>query len=218
MDLELTPTELRVLGALMEKAILTPEYYPMSLNGLVNACNQKTSREPVTALEEDEVLRTLDELRERRLVLRVDQAGSRVPKFRERASQEWALSREEYALLTLLMLRGAQTPGQLRARADRLFDFADLEAVEATLQAMRERADPPLVLVQPLPHTPGIREVRWYHTLGGAAPAIESPALGSTGPVVTGPGLGERVKALESEVAELKSRLAALERSLGIGG
>jgi uncharacterized protein len=139
MEHLLSAIEARVLGSLMEKARTTPEAYPLTLNALVNACNQKTSRDPVSDYDDDEVMDALDSLRERRLVMRVDVAGSRTAKFRENASLEWQLERPEYALLATLLLRGPQTPGQLRQRSERLYPFGDLQQVTDLLAAMQQR-------------------------------------------------------------------------------
>lgn len=179
--MELSQPAIRVLGALMEKARTTPEVYPLTLNSLVHACNQKTSRDPVTDYDDDEIMAALDELREKHLAMRVDVAGSRTAKFRENATQEWELSPEEYAVLTVLLLRGAQTPGQIRQRSDRLFQFAELPQVNDRLHQMENREDEPFCLTRSLGKEPGTKEVRWLHTLGGEvlSEAVAEPETGS---------------------------------------
>lgn len=157
-----------MLGALMEKSVTTPDLYPLTLNSLTLACNQRSSRDPVTAYEEEAVLATVDGLRDLGLVFRVDVAGSRVAKFRAAVREKWALDDGEYAILTLLLLRGPQTPGQLRSRAERLYDFKDLAKVLELLESMQARADAPESLVCALPRQRGSKEVRYGHTLGGA--------------------------------------------------
>lgn len=215
MDPELTPIEMRVLGALMEKAVTTPEYYPMSLNGLTNACNQKTSRDPVTDYDEDAVQETLDGLRDRGLVLRVDVSGSRVPKFRTSIREKWELEDEEYALLAILLLRGAQTVGQLRSRAERLFAFRDISEVNETLDTMQRRDFEPLCLVRPLPLQPGSKEVRFIQTVG-EPPELLAPESGNgfsgDAPVRATIRMdgGEELTALREEVATLKEALEGL--------
>jgi uncharacterized protein YceH (UPF0502 family) len=213
--MELSAIEVRVLGSLMEKAKTTPEYYPLTLNALVNACNQKTSRDPVTDYDEDEVTTALEGLREKHLAMRVDMAGSRTAKFRENASTEWVLQREEYALLTALLLRGPQTPGQLRQRTERLYPFAELPQVSDWLHRMQERDEEPLTLVQSLGRIPGGKEVRYTHTLMPVDEAMaalehlpehrEAPAEG---------GAPSRLQKLEETVGELQERITKLEALL----
>lgn len=168
---QLSPIELRVLGVLMEKAITTPDQYPLSLNALVLGCNQKTSRDPVLELDEAIVDEALEELRDRRLVLRVDLVGSRAPKYRHRMGDAWELNAEEHALLCVFILRGPQTLGQLRQRTERMFAFRDLDHVRESVEAMMDRAAEPLKLVQALPVRPGSKELRFTHTL---APVVET--------------------------------------------
>lgn len=225
--MELSEIEARVLGALMEKARTTPDVYPLTLNSLVLACNQKTSRDPVTEFDEDEVETALDSLREKHLAMRVDMAGSRTAKFRENVASLWELEREEYALLTVLLLRGPQTPGQLRQRCERLFPFAELPQVTDWLVRMQQREDEPHTLVQSLGRAPGTKEIRYTHTLApipdhvppaepgplyadeqGPAPAVASepaPALEKE------PG---RLDRLEESVEQLEKRVAELETLL----
>ncbi len=159
--------QLRVLGSLIEKEIATPENYPLSLNALVNACNQRSSRDPVMDLTEDQVRQTVHSLEELHLVAPV--RDSRVPKYEHRARTVWSLRRDETAVLCLLMLRGPQTPGELRSRSDRLFSFEDLAAVQATLDRLAARSEAdggtgPLTTV--LARQPGSRESRFCHLIG----------------------------------------------------
>lgn len=209
MELDLSAEEQRVLGALMEKAITTPEYYPLTLNSLTLACNQKTSRDPVTDYDEDDVRAVLDDLRDRGLVLRVDVAGSRVPKFRTSVRDKWELDDAEYALLTILLLRGPQTIGQLRTRSERLYTFRDLGEVQTTLETMQARVVEPLTMVRILPLQPGSKEARFVHTLGEVAlPANEPlPPVRATLRVDGSAeleALRERVETLETELAALR--------------
>ncbi len=161
-SLYLTFEETRVVASLVEKAIVTPENYPLSLNALANACNQKTSRHPQTELSEDEVEEALDSLRFKGLVLRVDLAGSRIPRYQHKLPESIDLNKGETALLVVLMLRGPQTVGELRSRVERLHAFADLDDVEDTLTAMRQREAPLTDTIHP---SSGQKEIRHYHLL-----------------------------------------------------
>jgi uncharacterized protein YceH (UPF0502 family) len=211
MPLLLDVNEVRVLGALIEKEITTPEYYPMSLNALVNACNQKSSRDPVMQLDEIAVQRSLAHLEELELVRQV--YDSRVPKFEHQARSRLDLRRPEIAVLCLLMLRGPQTPGELRNRSDRLYSFDDIAAVQSVLERLsRPPADEDSaqrkeqgVLVALLPRQPGEKEARYAHTLSGV-PA--TPRREVSTQVVENP---DRLKQLETEVAELRGMVEALE-------
>jgi uncharacterized protein YceH (UPF0502 family) len=204
---------MRVLGTLMEKAKTTPEVYPLTLNSLVNACNQKTSRDPVTDYDEDEVLTALDELREGGLVMRVDMAGSRVAKFRENLSSKWALIPEEYALLAVLFLRGPQTPGQLRQRSDRLYPFPNLDKTVETLHQMAEREEEPVRLVQTLERLPGTKEIRYAHTF---LPLPEGESVASSSDIQrdqpeTAPASITIEQNLVTRIDELEKRLNEME-------
>ena len=213
--MELTPIELRVLGSLMEKARTTPEVYPLTLNSLVHACNQKTSRDPVTDYDEAEVLAALDSLRAKHLVMRVDMAGSRTAKFRENASEHWQLKPEEYALLTPLFLRGPQTPGQLRQRSERLHLFAELQQVIDWLHRLEQREDEPHRMVRALPRQAGTKEIRYGHTLcpleEQAAPVPEP--LPETMPAIPAAHSPQSAPVVSRE-AELETRLEALEQKV----
>lgn len=208
MTIELAPHETRVIGCLLEKEIATPEQYPLSLNALVNACNQKSNRDPVLELDEAAVQRTLDALAKKYLVSAESGYGSRVAKYRHRfCNSEYGtlkFSPQELAVVCELLLRGPQTPGELRGRASRLCPFQDADAVEATLEQLRRREDGPFVAR--LPREPGKREARYAHLFGGAVEAAEesaaqeAPEAGSTGYAQ----LERRVAQLEEEVARLR--------------
>lgn len=190
----LTATEQRVLGCLVEKQLSTPDYYPLTLNALVNACNQSTNRDPVMALEEAPVMEALQELRDHQAVWFVGGAGSRVQKYEHRLAESLGLSVQECAILAELLLRGPQTPGELRNRCTRMYPFPDLAEVEAVLALMLEAEEP---LVAGLPRQPGTKETRYVHLLGDAP----EPAAPSAPP---------RPSRLEAEVAALKEELARL--------
>lgn len=211
---ELDATEVRVLGALMEKEQTTPDYYPMTINALIAACNQKSNREPVTELSETEVVVALDRLRKDVLAWRSD--GARVERWSQSISRRLELNSASKATLTLLMLRGPQTPGQLRSRSRRMYGFSDLAEVEATLREMAT-GDTPLAVE--LDRQPGTKESRWAHLLA-AEPVqdVTSPAttMPSSQPVATKePGMSERLEALEQRVEELTRELARLREELG---
>ena len=214
MSILLTPLEARVLGSLIEKEISTPDQYPLSLNALVNACNQKTNRHPVLELVEAAVQAVLDGLSKRHHVMERSGFGSRVLKYRHRLCNgehnPLRFSPQELAVVCELLLRGPQTPGELRNRAQRLAPFADLGAVEATLEALCARPDGPFVAK--LPRQPGAREARYAQLFTGtpevgAAAEEEAEVAGAApGP----PGLAERVRVLEESVALMKAELATL--------
>src|SRR5947209_20061670 len=163
MDWQLDAAQVRVLGTLIEKEVTTPDYYPLSLNALVNACNQKSNREPVVAYDDDTVEVALEGLRNKGLSLRVTGRDSRVPKHEQRFTERFNLGRREAAIMCVLMLRGPQTPGELRGRTDRLYAFDDLEAVESTLTRLAE-----MEFVTRLPRQTGFKEPRSAHLLSGA--------------------------------------------------
>jgi uncharacterized protein len=203
----LDPAEIRVLGSLMEKQLSTPEYYPLTLNALVAACNQKSNREPVMELSETDVQRALDRLQDEKMAWRV--MGGRAVRFDHNLDKVWHLKPAEKAIITLLFLRGAQTPGELRGRSDRLHRFETVPEVEETLRDMAAHSEP---LVRELQRRPGQKETRWMHTAGGAiedvVPEVESPAE-------AGAPLSVRVAQLESRVAELGDQLKRLLEKLG---
>ena len=214
MQIHLDALEARLLGSLIEKEITTPDQYPLSLNALVAACNQKTNRHPVLELDEAAVQQTLDALSKRHLVMERSGFGSRVMKYRHRLCNgehnPLQFSPQELALVCELLLRGPQTPGELRTRAQRLAPFADLGVVEATLEALAARSDGPFVTR--LPRQPGAREARYAELFSPAPTATDT----EPGPAPAA-GLGQRVEALERAVAELKAELAALRAARPAG-
>lgn len=193
---------MRVLGALLEKESTTPEYYPLSLNALVNACNQKSNRHPVVSYDDDTVSDAIDLLRNRGFAATIT-GGSRVSKFAQRFSEKLNLGRRELAVLTTLLLRGPQTVGELRDRSERMHDFVDIEEVEACLQRLGEHPAGPLVTK--LPRFPGQKEARYAHLLGGP---VETQETGNEAePTSAG---GGRLAALESEMARLRDEVRDL--------
>lgn len=215
MKYQLTAVEARVVGSLMEKQVTTPEQYPMSVNGVVTACNQKTNREPVMDLKEHDVQETLDILVKRHFLRTVSGFGNRVTKYEQRfCNSEFGdlkLSAAEVAVVTALLLRGAQTPGELRTRSGRMFEFSDMAHVEATLEHLANREDGPFVVR--LPREPGKRESRYMHLFSGEVDASQVTAQESS--VTPAGDLTARVEQLENEVADLKQRLDSLLAHLG---
>jgi uncharacterized protein YceH (UPF0502 family) len=218
MKVHLSLIEARIIGALIEKEITTPDQYPLSLNALVNACNQKSNRDPVMSLDEPSVQSALDGLSKRHLVLERSGFGSRVVKYRHRLCNgehnPLKLTEQEVAVLTELMLRGPQTPGELRSRAQRLGSFTDIGDVETTLELLATREDGPYVVK--LPKAPGSRESRYCQLLTGE-PDLEALAQSAThaSAHASNPGeadgaLTERIEMLERQVAELTARLDSL--------
>lgn len=208
MDLELDAAEVRVLGSLMEKEITTPEYYPLSLNALVNACNQKSNRDPVVSYDEDTVAQALDSLRARGLALITTGREMRVAKYSHRLPEVFNFDRRELAVLCVLMLRGPQTPGELRGRTERMYSFDDLAAVEACLNRLMER-EPPLAVR--LPRQAGFKEMRYAHLFSGDVQAAEPEDR----PQAATDRLSRLEAALENlraEVSELKRQVADLRR------
>ena len=203
----LSDVEVRVLGALIEKDITTPDYYPLSLNALVNACNQKNNRDPVMALGEDAVRAALESLQRQRLAGPASGADGRVTKYEHRLQEVFNFDRREIAVLCVLLLRGAQTPGELRGRTERMFRFEELEDVHATIEKLSQR-EPALVAV--LPRQPGTKESRYMHLFSGAAPVGEVAPTRSAG---SSPG-DDRVAHIESEVGELRREVAELREQL----
>lgn len=197
-----------MLGSLLEKEITTPEYYPLTLNALVNACNQKSNREPLVSYDEDTVRRALESLRTKGLVLEITGGGNRVPKHAQRFSEALNLGRRELAVLCELMLRGPQTSGELRSRAERLHEFTDLAEVESCLRALMER-DPDPLLTR-LSRQSGMKEPRYAHLLSGEVAAQESAPLPS--PVKLSSSLDAEVRTLREEVEKLKLDFAEFRR------
>jgi uncharacterized protein YceH (UPF0502 family) len=210
MELQLDPVEARVLGALTEKEFSTPEYYPLTLNSLTTACNQKNNRDPVVELDEKAVVRALDSLRLKQLARMVSGAEQRVPKYYHRAGETLALERPALSLVCELLLRGPQTVGELRGHCARLWEFSSLEEVEAGLQALIDR--PSGALVARLPRQPGRKESRYAHLLCGEPPL---PAEEEQPPRLEPATLevraeNERLALLEAEVQRLNRELEAL--------
>lgn len=202
---DLSPAEVRVLGVLIEKAFLTPDAYPMSINGLVTGCNQLTAREPVMALGEGEVQAAIDSLIARRLVSRRDQAGARVAKYEHQVRLRHSLPPAEQAVLALLMLRGPQTAGELRNRSERMHRFDDIAEVDAVLEHLADKFPP---MAAALPRAPGTKEVRHMHLLGGEA-ALQAAADTLAGTASPSAARG-RMAELEDEVRRLRDEIDAL--------
>lgn len=200
----LTPDEVRVLGSLLEKEATTPEYYPLTLNGLLTACNQKTNRWPVMELGEGDARRALDGLKACGAAAEILGNG-RVSKYAQRYTEKLNLGRRESAILCVLLLRGPQTLGEIKGRTERVYEFADLDEVELVLQKLASRDDGPLT--QKLPAGPGMKEPRWAQLLGGPVEFVPPAMHRETG----GP---DRVGALEAEVAQLRAEVAELRRRL----
>ena len=202
MDILLNDIEVRVLASLMEKSMTTPEYYPLSLNALTNACNQKSNREPVVTFEETAVVRALDSLREKQLV--VLSASSRVPKYAEIFVDARKLVKREAALLMVLMLRGPQTIGELRGRSERVYRFEDLAEAEATLEELGESG-----YITKLPRMAGRKEPRYAHLLAGEVRAEEESLRPEPAAIVVR-AENERIAALEEEMQQLRHEFDAL--------
>ena len=195
----------------MEKEATTPEYYPLSLNALINACNQRSNRDPVMSLDEAAVRRALHSLDGQSLLRSVSPADSRVTKYEHRLQEAFNFYRHESAILCLLLLRGPQTPGELRSRSERMHSFADLGAVQSSLQHLMKREPP---LVKPLPRQPGTKETRYAHLLSGDVqfePQQKAQADAGDGAVD-----GDRVRQLEEEIAALKNEVADLKQQFAL--
>jgi uncharacterized protein YceH (UPF0502 family) len=210
MEIKLTENEVRVLGALIEKDITTPEYYPLSLNALVNACNQKTNRDPVMELDEDAVRDALEGLQQHRMAGPARGADSRVTKYEQRLQEVFNFTRAETAVVCVLLLRGPQTPGELRGRSERLHRFETLEDVQSALQKLMQR-EPALVRV--LRRQPGTKESRYAQLLGGNVPEDlheTEPPRPRAGVEEHDPGGTERMTRLEEEVSELRKQVSEM--------
>ena len=205
----LNEVEARVIGALMEKETTTPEYYPLSLNALVNACNQKSNREPVMSLDEDTVRTALYNLRNKNLAVIASGTDSRVAKYEHHMQEAFNFTRGEHAIICVLLLRGPQTPGELRGRTERMFRFEELTDVQSVLQRLGQR-EPPLVKV--LPRLPGTKEARYAHLLSGDVAAWEAPA--EAAPVNQSSTNDERITRLEEEVERLRAQVGELAQQV----
>jgi uncharacterized protein YceH (UPF0502 family) len=208
VNIVLNAAEARVLGALIEKDITTPDYYPLSLNALVNACNQKNNREPVTSYDEETVRLALRNLSDKRLAGPASGADGRVTKYEHRVQEVFNFTRQETALICVLLLRGPQTPGELRGRTERMHQFEHLDDVLAGLQQLIRR-DPPLA--KALGRRPGTKEVRYAHLLSGDVEAWEPPAETASS---SGSADAERLIQLEEQVATLRSEVAELKQQM----
>ena len=214
MQYELNTVEARVLGCLIEKQFTTPDTYPLTLNSLTLACNQKSNRDPVMEVEEQIVLRTLDSLRDKKLIEMVSMAGSRVMKYRHQADRALELEPPPLALLCELLLRGPQTAGELRGRATRMCPFESIGAVEQMLGVLTARTPEPLAML--LPRQPGRKESRYAHLLSGTVKVEELAASTAAGPApekarITIQAENERIEKLESELSNLRQDMTSLQ-------
>jgi hypothetical protein len=216
LNIQLTANEARVIGCLMEKSVVTPDQYPLSLNALANACNQKSSREPVMELEQNVVQRTVNDLIAKKLVM-IQEFGSRVDKYQQRLCNthfaEIKFTPAEFAIVCLLLLRGPQTPGELKAHSGRLHEFGDPSEVEAALESLLTRSDGPFVAR--LPREPRRKDHAYAHLFSGpieSAP-IEARAVERAAPPVARP---DALAALEERVTKLERELAELRQTLGV--
>lgn len=208
MDQILTQVEVRVLGSLIEKEITTPEYYPLTLNALTNACNQLSNRDPVVSFDDRTVARALESLREKKLAWMVTGVG-RVPKYEHRLTEALQLAEQEIAVLCVLMLRGPQTIGEIRGRTGRLYEFKELEEVELTLQALMA-SQPPLVFR--LPRQPGTKESRYAHLLAGDVQVEEREVTHRLEPAtIEVRQENEKLARLEEELAQVRGELEELK-------
>jgi uncharacterized protein len=206
----LTEIETRVLGSLIEKDITTPDYYPLSVNALVNACNQKNNRDPVMTLDESAVRDALATLQEKRLAGPASGADSRVTKFEHRLQEVFNFDRREIAIVCVLLLRGPQTPGELRTRTERMYHFEALEDVASTLDRLAQR-EPPLTAV--LPRQPGTKESRYTHLFSGEPPAVDVARAPAPAPAAAN-STTDRITVLEEEVVRLRAELNDVQQQL----
>ena len=206
MEISLGPVEARILGAFIEKELTTPDYYPLSLNALTNACNQKSNRDPVLQLEEPEVLEQVDSLRKKGLAMQSQDAGSRVTKYRHTLRERLYLENQELAVLAELLLRGPQTSGELRSRCDRMAPFNDLDTVQQTLQELMEKEPPMAVRLE---RQPGRKECRYAQLLTGSPG--ETELLPEPAPVAAMHNQPAETLRLLAEIATLRTELAGLK-------
>jgi uncharacterized protein len=215
MNIEFSPLEARVIGCLIEKEITTPDQYPLSINALTSACNQKTNRDPVLELSEAQVQQTVDALMKKHMVSdRSAGYGGRVTKYKHRfCNTEFGplkFSKQELGILCVMLLRGPQTPGELRSRTNRLCEFAAAEEVEVTLKSLMSREDGPFIAR--LPRAAGARESRYAHLFSGTIESVEEPPEAAAAPGTSGaPSLAQRVATLEQLVENLRTELEALK-------
>jgi len=216
MNIELSPIEARVIGCLIEKQITTPDQYPLSLNALVNACNQKSNRDPVMSADEAAVQTTLDHLSRKHLVIEKSGFGSRVPKYQHRfCNTEFGplkFTPQELAIVCELLVRGPQTPGELRTRAARMASFSEVDQVETVLESLSSRADGPFVVR--LPREPGRRDSRYAHLFSGAVTIPAPTEESATGPSAASAPALSRLERLEEEIRQLKQELEEIKARL----
>jgi uncharacterized protein YceH (UPF0502 family) len=205
--IELNEIEARVLGSLVEKQLTTPEYYPMTLNGLTAACNQKTNRDPIVAYEEATVKQALDSLHDRYLVYLFHGSTARTVKYKHMIPSVYELEPSETAVICVLLLRGAQTIGEIRTRTERMYDFKDLNDVQETLDSLARRDEP---LIVRLERQPGQKEARYAHLLSGA---VSAEAMAVARPAAGGTQNNERVEKLEQEVTALREEINTLKET-----
>jgi uncharacterized protein len=210
MSLDLSPVETRVLGALIEKDVTTPDYYPLSLNALVNACNQKNNRDPVMTVDEGAVREALAKLQEKRLAGPAGGSDSRVPKYEHRLQEVFNFDRREVAVVCTLLLRGAQTPGELRGRTDRMYHFEALEDVISTIDRLAQR-EPPLVCM--LARQPGTKESRYLHLFSGE-PKEELTGSNTEREAADHRSPSDRLARLEDDIASLRRELVDVQEQL----
>ncbi len=204
MSGQLTETEARIVGALVEKQLTTPEYYPLTMNALIAACNQKTNREPVVSFDEPTVSRSLEDLRDKNIVYVFYGSTSRVPKYKHMLPQVYELEPSETAVICVLMLRGPQTIGEIKERTGRLYDFRDLNDVNETLESLAKRDEP---LIVKLERAPGQKEARYAHLLSGEVTSYTPPER-----VSRGTANDERLEKLEQELESVKSELSSFKQ------
>ncbi|HEY0591068.1 MAG TPA: YceH family protein [Thermoanaerobaculia bacterium] len=209
LERKLDAVEARALGALLEKQLATPEYYPLTLNALVAACNQKSNRDPVMEVAEDDVRRAMGRLQELQLAWEIH--GGRAVRYDHRLDGRWGLTPATKAIITLLLLRGPQTPGEIRGRSERLHRFESIEQVEGELRYLAHGDEP---LVRELPRRPGQKESRWTDLVRADAPEVDQAAPAHAAPALAD-SITERVEKLEAAVEELQAQIRALRESLG---
>jgi uncharacterized protein len=211
MDVTLNADEVRILGSLLEKSKTTPDNYPLSLNALMAACNQKTSREPVVEYSEETVLKAVQGLREKNLIIRIGGLEARVPKFRDLFTDTYRLAPRHEALVCVLLLRGPQTPGELKGRTGRMYEFASLEEVDSTLRELME--DQKFPFVAPLPRRPGTKETRYVHLFSGVPEVADSAVAQPEVPAYRSKASidEERLQALEQVIEALREEVETLK-------
>jgi uncharacterized protein len=214
-ELTIDPVCVRILGTLIEKETTTPDYYPMTLNSLINACNQKSNREPVMQLSEETVMNALDDLKAKRLIWQRTVFGARAMKYEHNIKSFFEFTDKQLAVLCILMLRGPQTIGEIRLRTERMCTFESLEEAESAVRSLIAQDDGPLVLE--LPRQPGRKEPRFIHLFSGkqwadeSGKTVDAPS-GDTSPVADGKSSGERIAELENLVSDLQVQIAKLRR------